>query len=98
MAPISNDTSHLVNVLATPLQLATSNSQQDGISPDLERSIIFAGARLTQSAGILLRLPQDIIAQAIVIFHRFWVGGDGGSLREYDAQVPAASSISSHWG
>lgn len=49
--------------------------------------MIFAGARLTQTAGILLRLPQDIIAQAIVIFTRFWIGPEGGSLREHDAQV-----------
>jgi hypothetical protein len=87
MTPISDGTSHLVNALATPSQLAHSNSQLDGVPADLERSILFAGARITQIAGILLRLPQDIIAQAIVVFQRFWVGPNGGSVREYDSQV-----------
>lgn len=87
MAPMTHETSHLVNALATPSQLAHSNSQDDGVPVDLERSILFAGARLTQTAGILLRLPQDIIAQAIVIFQRYWLGPDGGSLHVNDAQV-----------
>lgn len=38
-------------------------------------SIRFAQAQLTQSAGILLRLPQEVIAQAIVIITRFLVAG-----------------------
>jgi hypothetical protein len=79
--------SHLANPLAAVDQLASSGSQLDGISADLESSIIFAGAQLTQAAGILLRLPQDVIAQAIVIFTRFWVGSEGGSLREFGAKV-----------
>jgi hypothetical protein len=87
MAKIGDETSHLVNALATPSQLAHSSSYLDGIPAELERSVLFAGARLTQVAGILLRLPQDIIAQAIVIFQRFWLGPDGGSLREHDSQV-----------
>lgn len=87
--------SHLSNPLATPDQLASSGSQLDGIPPDLEDSIRFAGARLTQAAGILLRLPQDIIAQAIVIFARFFQGPEGGSLMEYGAKVhPRGSSPS----
>ena len=87
MASTVNSTSHLVNALARPEQLAHSNSQQDGVSAELERSMLFAGARLTQTAGILLRLPQDIVAQAIVIFQRFWIGSDGGSLKDHDVQV-----------
>ena len=46
----------LTNSLATPLQLASSPSQSDGIPPDLEASLRFAGCMLIQSAGILLRL------------------------------------------
>jgi hypothetical protein len=71
----------LSNPLATIEQLSTSSSQLDGIPADLERSLRFAGAQLTQAAGILLRLPQEIIAQAIVIFQRFYVGSEGGSFR-----------------
>lgn len=79
--------SPLANPLATPGQLASSGSQLDGIPPDLEASIIFAGARLTQAAGILLRLPHDTIAQAVVLFTRFWIGSEGGSLSQYSAKV-----------
>ncbi len=79
--------SHLTNPLATPEQLATSGSQLDGIPADLEDSLRHAGARLAQAAGVLLRLPQDIIAQAIVTYSRFWVGAEGGSFAEYGAKV-----------
>lgn len=85
MAP--QHASHLSNPLATPAQLAQSGSQLDGIPSDLEDSIRFAGQRLTQQAGILLRLPQDIVAQAIVVYTRFWIGPEGGSLKDYGAKV-----------
>lgn len=79
--------SPLANPLATVAQLETSGSLLDGIPADLEDSVRFAGARLTQAAGILLRLPQEVIAQAIIIFMRFWLGPDGGSLVEFGAEV-----------
>ncbi|KAK7512493.1 cyclin-like protein [Phyllosticta citriasiana] len=91
MAPAQ--TSHLSNPLASPAQLAQSGSQLDGLPADLEDSIRFAGARLTQLAGVLLRLPQDIIAQAIVIFARFWIGAEGGSLLEYGAKDVSAACL-----
>lgn len=78
---------HLSNALATPDQLSNSSSAIDGILSDLETSIRCAGVQLTQAAGVLLHLSQDIIAQAIVIFTRFWLGADGGSLRIYSAKV-----------
>lgn len=77
----------LSNALATPDQLSSSSSFIDGVSPDLETSIRFAGAQLTQAAGVLLRLSQDVIAQAIVTFTRFWIGSEGGSLRIYSVKV-----------
>ncbi len=79
--------SPLANSLATVAQLETSGSRLDGIPPDLEESVHYAGAQLTQAAGILLRLPQEVIAQAIVVFMRFWTGADGGSLAEFGAGV-----------
>jgi hypothetical protein len=79
--------SPLANPLVTIAQLETSSSLLDGVPADLENSIRFTGARLTQAAGILLRLPQEVIAQAIVIFTRFGVGPEGGSLAEHDAEV-----------
>ena len=71
----------LSNPLVTIEQLSTSSSQFDGVSTDLETSLRFAGAQLTQAAGILLRLPQETIARAIVIFARYYVGSEGGSFR-----------------
>lgn len=79
--------SPLANPLATVAQLESSGSQLDGIPQDLEDSIRYAGARLTQAAGVLLRLPQEVIAQAIIVFMRFWVGAEGGSLAEFGAGV-----------
>ena len=77
----------LSNALATPDQLSSSSSSIDAVPPDLEASIRFAGAQLTQAAGVLLRLSQDIVAQAIVTFTRFWIGPEGGSLRIYSVKV-----------
>lgn len=77
----------LSNSLATPAQLATSSSSLDGIPADLETSIRYASVRLTQAAGVLLRLQQNTIAQAIVLFTRFWIGPEGGSLAIYSAKV-----------
>lgn len=87
MAPANPGLTQLSNALATPDQLSNSSSAIDGVPSDLETSIRCAGAQLTQAAGILLHLSQDIIAQAIVIFTRFWLGADGGSLRIYSAKV-----------
>lgn len=85
--------SHLTNPLATPAQLHVSSSQLDGVPVDLEDSIRYEAAKFIQAAGILLRLPQDLVAEAIVIFTRFWIGSDGGSLIEYGAKVGSTISI-----
>lgn len=84
----------LSNPLSTPEQLLKSSSQLDGIPVDLESSIRFAGAQLTQAAGILLRLPQEIVAQAIVVFLRFYTGPEGGSFRINAAKVCFRHSVS----
>lgn len=89
MAPIT-ELSHLLNPLATPAQLETSSSQLDGVPKDLEDSVRFETSRLLQAAGILLHLPQEIIAQAIVILQRFWSGPDGGSMLDYDSKVSSS--------
>ncbi|KAJ5134106.1 hypothetical protein N7448_000873 [Penicillium atrosanguineum] len=89
----TNGLKHLSNALATPDQLSSSSSSIDGVPSDLETSIRCAGAQLTQAAGVLLHLSQDVIAQAIVIFTRFWLGTDGGSLRIYSAKDISAASL-----
>ena len=90
-APRIMQFSPLANPLASATQLEVSGSQLDGIPPDLEDSVRYAGARLTQAAGALLRLPQEVIAQAIIVFMRFWVGTEGGSLAEFGAGVSTMS-------
>ncbi|PYH76383.1 cyclin domain protein [Aspergillus uvarum CBS 121591] len=92
-APASSGLKFLSNALATPEQLSNSSSSIDGVAPDLEASIRFAGALLTQAAGVYLRLSQDIIAQAIVTFTRFWIGSEGGSLRIYNVQDISAAAL-----
>lgn len=93
--PAVAELQHLSNALATPEQLSRSSSSIDGVTPDLETSVRFAGAQLTQAAGILLRLSQDIIAQAIVTFTRFWIGTEGGSMRIYSVKVCSLGFASS---
>jgi hypothetical protein len=86
MTPITGP-SHLVNPLATTAHLETSASQLDGVPQDLEDSIRFETAKLLQAAGILLRLPQEVIAKSIVVLARYLTGPDGGSLLENDVRV-----------
>lgn len=88
----------LLNPLAAVAQLSSSSSQLDGVPAALERSLRFAGARLTQAAGILLRLPQEIIARAIVVFYRFYVGAEGGSFRINAVKVCPSSTEWLHVG
>lgn len=66
---------HLSNPLATTRQLL-SRTASNSLPPELQDCIRFYTARLTQAAGILLQLPQDITAQAIVILHRYWLVDD----------------------
>ena len=86
MAPITQP-SHLANPLASSAQLEISASHLDGVPRDLEDSVRFETARLLQAAGILLRLPQELVAHSIVLLYRFWIGPDGGSMLEYDSKV-----------
>lgn len=85
--------SHLINPLASPAHLETSASQLDGVPKDLEDSVRYETTRLLQATGILLRLPQEIIAQSIVILSRFWSGADGTSLLDCDAKVGKDTTI-----
>jgi hypothetical protein len=64
---------HLANPLASPAQLFALNTLNSPLPPDLQHSIRFYTARLTQAAGLLLRLSQDITAQANVLLFRYWV-------------------------
>ncbi|KAI6835335.1 cyclin [Hortaea werneckii] len=92
MAAITHP-SQLANPLATVAKLETTASQLQVIPQDIEHFARFDAARLTQAAGILLRLPQEIIAQSIIILQRFYVGADGGSLLEHDLLNSSAASL-----
>ena len=81
MSPENTNLYSLTNPLVTPEQLTTTSSQLDGITPDLEASLRYVGAQLIQAAGVLLRLPQDVVVQATVILYRFYVGAEGGSFK-----------------
>ena len=83
----SRGLSALVNPLATNEQLQISSSQLDGVPVELENSVRFAACRLIQAAGVLLGLSQDIIVRATVLFSRFWIGSEGGSLKIHNAVV-----------
>ncbi|PPJ54083.1 hypothetical protein CBER1_06321 [Cercospora berteroae] len=92
--PSIGELSHLLNPLATSLQLETSASQLDGLPQDLEDSIRYETARHVQAAGILLHLPQEVIAQSLVILQRYWTGADGGSmLLHYDSKLVGAAAL-----
>ena len=71
---------HLSNPLATATQLYQKNSL-NALPIELQDSIRYYAARLTQAAGILLRLPQDITAQANVLLFRYWLVDD---LRQHE--------------
>ncbi|KAI0848265.1 cyclin-like protein [Daldinia vernicosa] len=63
---------HMTNPLATVDQLYQRTSFS-ALPSDLQDAIFFATQRLTQAAGILLRLPQSVTAQANVVLARYWL-------------------------
>ena len=67
--------SHLSNPLATVDQIYTY-TQRNSLPDELRDSILFYTARLTQAAGILLRLSQDITAQANILLFRYYLIDD----------------------
>ena len=64
--------SHLSSPLATADQLYQKTSV-NALPIELQDSIRYYTARLTQAAGILLRLPQDVTAQANVLLFRYYI-------------------------
>ncbi|KAL6597907.1 hypothetical protein ACP70R_029895 [Stipagrostis hirtigluma subsp. patula] len=56
----------------TDEQLRDSPSRKDGIDEATETALRVYGCDLIQESGILLRLPQAVMATAQVLFHRFY--------------------------
>lgn len=63
---------HLTNPLVSPEQLASCTRINDALPQSAQDLIRFSTAKLTQAAGILLRLPQSVSAQAVVVLYRYW--------------------------
>ncbi|KAK8052028.1 hypothetical protein PG993_003413 [Apiospora rasikravindrae] len=64
--------SHMTNPLATVEQLY-GRSTLNALPQNLQDTIFLAVQSLTQAAGLLLRLPQSVTAQANVVLARYWV-------------------------
>ncbi|KAJ2040852.1 hypothetical protein H4S03_000760 [Coemansia sp. S3946] len=62
----------LRNPLLTPEQIAQSPSQRQGMSQALELDMRVYGCHLIEAAGIVLRVPQVVMASAQVLFQRFY--------------------------
>ena len=75
----------LDNFYVSKEDLANSPSRKDGISSDVEREQRIYGCEMIQEAGILLRLPQAVMATGQVLLHRFYCKV---SLVAHDVKVP----------
>ncbi|WRT68355.1 uncharacterized protein IL334_005331 [Kwoniella shivajii] len=63
---------HAPHPLATLDQIINTPSSKDGIPREVEADLRVAGCMLIQEAGVMLKLPQNTMATAQVIFHRFF--------------------------
>ncbi|GAP92539.1 putative cyclin domain-containing protein [Rosellinia necatrix] len=64
---------HMTNPLATVDQLYRRAASFGALPADLQDAIFVATQSLTQAAGLLLRLPQSVTAQASVVLARYWL-------------------------
>ncbi|KAL9112882.1 MAG: hypothetical protein Q9227_002959 [Pyrenula ochraceoflavens] len=72
MAPIAA-LDRIANPLATPEQIIDLRDSDAVNSLEKADSVRFVQSQLTQAAGVLLRIPQEIISQAIILITRFWL-------------------------
>ncbi|XP_026381719.1 cyclin-L1-1-like isoform X2 [Papaver somniferum] len=56
----------------TDEQLKNSPSRKDGVNESTENTLRIYGCDLIQEGGILLKLPQVVMATGQVLFHRFY--------------------------
>lgn len=63
---------HLVNPLVTPAQLLHRTSLWS-LPQDIQDVVFTSTQCLTQTAGLLLELPQSVTAQACIVLARFWL-------------------------
>lgn len=77
----------LDNFYVSKDDLAESPSRQDGITVEMEKEQRIYGCELIQEAGILLKLPQAVMATGQVLLQRFYCKK---SLVAHDVKVRAA--------
>jgi hypothetical protein len=82
--------SNSLSILLPDSILELSPSQKDGIDPMLELLHRVYGCELIQEAGILLKLPQVVVATGQNIFHRFYYRK---SLERFDSFTVAMGCI-----
>ena len=85
MAPIQS-LDHLCNPLVTTTQLSDFQSFHPS-----HQTTIFTSSLLTQAAGILLRLPQSVIATAIITLQRYLI--NASTITTTTVYQTSASSI-----
>nr|QYW07134.1 cyclin L1-1 [Dimocarpus longan] len=78
------------NFYLTDEQLNNSPSRKDGIDEATETTLRIYGCDLIQESGILLRLPQAVMATGQVLFHRFYCKK---SFARFDVKIVAASCV-----
>jgi len=62
----------LQDFLVAPGGLENTPSRKDGLNEEVESNLRIYGCELIQQAGILLRLPQVVMATGQVLFNRFY--------------------------
>ena len=72
------------NFYLTDEELAASPSRADGVAAAAEEGLRHYGCDVIQEAGVLLRLPQAVMATAQVLLHRFYCKR---SLAKFDVKV-----------
>ncbi|KAL9262790.1 Cyclin-L1-1-like protein [Drosera capensis] len=74
----------------TDEQLRDSPSRKDGVDEETETTLRVYGCDLIQECGILLKLPQAVMATGQVLFHRFYCKK---SFVRFDVKRVAASCV-----
>ncbi|XP_015581186.1 cyclin-L1-1 [Ricinus communis] len=78
------------NFYLTDEQLQNSPSKKDGIDEATETTLRIYGCDLIQESGILLKLPQAVMATGQVLFHRFYCKKSFG---RFNVKKVAASCV-----
>lgn len=91
LTKVSQQMKNFVYPLLSLEQITNTPSKLiDNISYDDEIGLRIYGCELIQKAGILLKLPQSVIARAQILFHRFYMKV---SMKEFDVRLCSIVSL-----